>query len=291
MAKVGVYLRGGRGKFAGGVLQKGADGGTILRELVKPSNPQSGQQSGQRMKLAPAQAFYRAFSSVLDHSWEGVPYGFKSRREFLSRALKSPAVAYYKNQRGLVPALYEISSGTLTKSVKIYDDPDTIIIELVRAPTSAEITKITTGRAAGIPVLRTLLGFGDDFRGQVTALLVDSFAGLVKGAMYEGSIHRLIFDESEDVVDDYDWFRDAIFSDINPDSNLVEIPDFYNLGFIVSEFKDGKWSRSNSSMYAWNSVNNLYYSEANVRDARRSYQKKFSADSEKYLNEGNGEED
>lgn len=43
MAYTGLWLKGARGKFAGGVLQN-SPGGTILRENVKPSNPQTRAQ-------------------------------------------------------------------------------------------------------------------------------------------------------------------------------------------------------------------------------------------------------
>lgn len=43
MAYTGLWLKGARGKYAGGVLQN-SPGGTILRENVKPSNPQTRAQ-------------------------------------------------------------------------------------------------------------------------------------------------------------------------------------------------------------------------------------------------------
>lgn len=44
MAKVGLWLRGAQGKYAGAVLQNAAGGGTIIRENVTPSNPQTSAQ-------------------------------------------------------------------------------------------------------------------------------------------------------------------------------------------------------------------------------------------------------
>lgn len=51
MAKAGFWLRGAQGKYAGAVLQNAAGGGTIMRENVTPSNPQTTSQVSQRTKF------------------------------------------------------------------------------------------------------------------------------------------------------------------------------------------------------------------------------------------------
>lgn len=50
MAKAGFWLRGAKGKFAGAVMQ-GSGVGTIQRENVTPSNPQTENQVAQRAKF------------------------------------------------------------------------------------------------------------------------------------------------------------------------------------------------------------------------------------------------
>lgn len=84
---------------------------------LKPTsvkNPNTVAQIMQRMKMAPAAKFFDALSGILDHSWEGVPYGAKSRLEFMRRAMKNdPAVYVPYGYKGVAPGEYEISAGSL----------------------------------------------------------------------------------------------------------------------------------------------------------------------------------
>ena len=82
MAKTGFWLRGARGKFAGAVLAKGADGQTIQRELVKPKNPRTNGQMAQRMIFATVASAYSMMKAICDHSFEGVQYGAKTQQVF-----------------------------------------------------------------------------------------------------------------------------------------------------------------------------------------------------------------
>ena len=77
-------------------------------------NPKTSGQAVQRMKLAPAQKFYEAFADILNHSWQGVEYGNKSRQKFMAEALKQNGGAYVvKGYPTLVPGTYPVSSGSL----------------------------------------------------------------------------------------------------------------------------------------------------------------------------------
>ena len=49
MSKVGFWLKGSTGKLAGTTLYKGANGETIQREIVSPSNPKTVGQNIQRV--------------------------------------------------------------------------------------------------------------------------------------------------------------------------------------------------------------------------------------------------
>ena len=84
---------------------------------LKPTsvkNPNTVAQIMQRMKMAPAAKFFDALSEILDHSWESVPYGAKSRLEFMRRAMKNnPAVYVPYGYNSVAPGEYEISAGSL----------------------------------------------------------------------------------------------------------------------------------------------------------------------------------
>lgn len=85
-------------------------------------NPRTISQIVQRMKVGPAQLFYAAFEKAagsvennpLSHSWQGVPYGPKSRTKFLQLAMTGDPKAYVpKGINFPVPGVYQISQGSL----------------------------------------------------------------------------------------------------------------------------------------------------------------------------------
>lgn len=85
-------------------------------------NPRTISQIVQRMKVGPAQLFYAAFEKAagsvennpLSHSWQGVPYGPKSRTKFLQLAMTGDPKAYVpKGINFPVPGVYQISEGSL----------------------------------------------------------------------------------------------------------------------------------------------------------------------------------
>lgn len=131
MAKTGFWLRGARGKFAGAVLAKGADGQTIQRELVIPKNPRTNGQMAQRMIFATVASAYSMMKAICDHSFEGVQYGAKSQQAFFKEALKLMRTrAAVDDGNFLIPNVsalmanpYVISKGSLSSPVHIgYDD-------------------------------------------------------------------------------------------------------------------------------------------------------------------------
>lgn len=153
MAKVGFWLRGARGKFAGAVLAKGADGQTIQRELVKPTNPKTAGQMAQRAIFATVASAYSQMKVICDHSFEGVQYGAKTQQEFFKEALKlmrTRAAAdegnfLIPNVSALMANPYVISKGSLTspKNIAFESSSDVIAITNMSNPTIAEHLVVT----------------------------------------------------------------------------------------------------------------------------------------------------
>lgn len=126
------WLRGGRGKLAGGVLQKGANGGTMLRENVIPKNPRSVGQMATRLAFGQVNTAAAALNSLINHAFEGVAVGKMSRRKFVSlnvSRLKNYALQQYNGQgtvdlagfspKGLnipIPNKLIVSRGSLVRS-------------------------------------------------------------------------------------------------------------------------------------------------------------------------------
>lgn len=109
------------------------DGGTTQVVAQKPTsvkNPNTVSQIIQRMKVGPAQKFYDAFEKVVEngimsHSWEGVPYGNKSRLRFLQLAMSGDVKAYApKGYTGVTPGVYQVSEGSLP-AVSVTEISDT----------------------------------------------------------------------------------------------------------------------------------------------------------------------
>ena len=102
--------------------------------------PRTISQIVQRMKVGPAQLFYAAFEKAagsvennpLSHSWQGVPYGPKSRTKFLQLAMQGEPKAYVpKGINFPVPGVYQVSQGSLPNmpsGVSPNDDSDVVMV-------------------------------------------------------------------------------------------------------------------------------------------------------------------
>lgn len=92
-----------------------ANASAVYDKVLEVANPRTGNQILQRAKMTPAQKFYEAFKSVLDHSRQGLQSGEITRRAFMSDCMKMknrfPFVT--KGFQGLVAGHYPVSKGTL----------------------------------------------------------------------------------------------------------------------------------------------------------------------------------
>lgn len=91
------------------------DGKQVTKDRVSVvKNPKTSRQAEQRAKLLPAIRFMAIFSELVDHSFENVTYGQKSKQHFLSMAMKTqPTNPMLKGQLGWYPQAYTISQGSL----------------------------------------------------------------------------------------------------------------------------------------------------------------------------------
>lgn len=135
MAKAGFWLRGAKGKLAGASMGKGANGQTIMREIVTPKNPRTNAQLMQRAIMATVMQAYSAGKAIFDHSFQGKSVGAQNQQRFMSinaRKLRAiiasdidgaVAVASQIGRvvapgvPGPVPATLQVSEGTLVNSL------------------------------------------------------------------------------------------------------------------------------------------------------------------------------
>lgn len=91
------------------------DGKQVTKDRVTVvRNPKTNRQAEQRAKLLPAIRFMAMLAGIVDHSFENVPYGQKSKQHFLSMAMKTqPTNPMLKGQLGWLPQAYTISQGSL----------------------------------------------------------------------------------------------------------------------------------------------------------------------------------
>lgn len=122
MARVNLWLRGARGKFAGSSLSKGANGETIAREVVTPRNPNTDKQLYQRMIMATVMAAYAAGKEIFDHSFQGKAKGSECQQEFMQRNLNNLRTRIAKDLRDIqegtvtIPTCKTVVSGPKTRT-------------------------------------------------------------------------------------------------------------------------------------------------------------------------------
>ena len=98
MSKVGFWLKGSTGKLAGTTLYKGANGETIQREIVSPSNPKTVGQNVQRVVMSTVGAAYSLMKAICDHSFEGVKKGQETMSLFMSENIQKCRAAIEEMQ-------------------------------------------------------------------------------------------------------------------------------------------------------------------------------------------------
>lgn len=88
----------------------------VYDKVLEVANPKTANQILQRAKMAPAQYFYEAFKTVLDHSRQGLPAGEITRRAFMSQVMKKEFRGWMyvpKGYTGVIPSAYPVSKGSL----------------------------------------------------------------------------------------------------------------------------------------------------------------------------------
>lgn len=113
MAKSGFWLRGANGKLAGASIAKGADGSTVIREIVTPKNPQTEAQKIQRIIMATVTKAYAVMKGITDHSFEGLSMGAKCMNRFnqLNAAMLRQKVSSLVAQGYALEEIFDFNKG------------------------------------------------------------------------------------------------------------------------------------------------------------------------------------
>ena len=168
------FLRGKVGGMSYSILGADKSGSgkkeQIIRSLPESvKNPQTAGQTMQRMKLAPAQKFYKAFSELLSNAFQGIAYGDASRRYFMALAMKTEGPYVQKGVDRFIPAAYVFSQGSLPSvGIEPFEGGATVIT--LANEVAEGKTTITNAEFA------ELLGVGEDY--QLTVAVVNNVNGV-----------------------------------------------------------------------------------------------------------------
>lgn len=118
-----IQFRGSLGETVGSKKAAGQKSNTMRVRVRQIANPKTQAQAMQRMRMTPAVNIYRALSEILDHSFQGIPYGSASHSYFMKHALKGDQFPYVeKGELSPIPGSYVISSGSLPEIMASQND-------------------------------------------------------------------------------------------------------------------------------------------------------------------------
>ena len=272
-----------KGKVAGKVFfpisaKNSASGKTeqgvrALPETV--SNPQTVGQVMQRMKLAPAQKFYAAFSELLSNAFQGVAYGAASRRYFMSKVMKVDGPYVQKGVDRFIPAAYPFSQGSL---------PSVGINPFNGGATVITLAATTTAEQVTPAVLADALQANPDW--QLTVVVVNNVNGIFQPS-YIGFQNRLrIADLPANAIGKS---TDGHIT-LNPAALGLDMSSMVACCIVLStQDVSGNWLRSTQEMIISDELRNSLYSADALEAAIYSYQDTTtvnSVNSEWYYNLG-----
>lgn len=251
---------------------------------LKPTsvkNPNTVAQILQRMKMAPAAKFFDALSGILDHSWEGVPYGAKSRLEFMRRAMKNnPAVYVPYGYNKLAPGEFEISAGSLQSLPwrnTLANEPETLAFESGAALTAGNVSILESmGLSVGDQIsIISLVQINNDYKPVYERVIVGV------GNEWELTASG---ESAEDYRPNVKMAENGAYLD-----NMTDVACW---AIIVSRGKEAATAkRSNEKMVLVGDYRNLLSLEA-MNAAIASYQSQTaynSLNSDWYLNQGSSQ--
>lgn len=281
MAKSRQALAKWRGR-AGAMVYSVRDGQQIISAAPeKMTNPRTAAQAAQRMKLAPAGAFYRTLEGLVNlglisHTFQGRKYGEENRRRFMQLAMlnnQGPFVP--KDTLSLVPGDFQISEGSLPSFTgRIVCDDDTAgastdgLSELGRG---FEIT------AENVQEFASALGceVGD----QISVLYFQFLGGA-----YVPSVERMIVEAGhtlgDDVLPNYGVNMDYFFyvqdetmaAGSNTWGSAVLYADGQAAAIIISQKQaNGNYLRSTEFIHINDEIRQKYYSPEAYDAALASY--------------------
>lgn len=281
MAKARQALSLWKGR-AGGVVYSVLNGNQVMRSApASVSNPKSDAQVAQRMKLAPAQNFYRQLEALVSlgfasHTFQGKKYGNANRLRFLQLAMMNNQGPYVpKDTMDFIPFDYQVSEGSLpafTGRMYLYEDTARLN-EIADPIANATITAENVEQWAN--------AFGCNVGDQISILTVD----LVNG-YYIPKVTRFLVQagvDLNDLADNFDislWLpKGKTLATAAFGSVLIKGEGEAICAVLSRQQANGEFLRSSEYMHISTAIREKYYTPAALEAAIRSYQEVKSANS------------
>ena len=258
------FLRGKVGGMSYSILGADKSGSgkkeQIIRSLPETvKNPQTAGQTMQRMKLAPAQKFYTAFSELLSNAFQGIPYGDASRRYFMALAMRAEGPYVQKGVDRFLPAAYVFSQGSLPSvGIEPFEGGATVIT--LANEVAEGTTTITNAEFA------ELLGVGEDY--QLTIAVVNNVNGVFVPSYIPFDNRLQIKDLPEGTL----AIADGKVT-INPAALGLDMSAMVACCVVLSvQDASGAWLRSTQEMIISNELRSSLYGPDALENAIYSYQ-------------------
>lgn len=258
------FLRGKVGGMSYSILGADKSGSgkkeQIIRSLPETvKNPQTAGQTMQRMKLAPAQKFYKAFTELLSNAFQGIAYGDASRRYFMALAMKTEGPYVQKGVDRFIPAAYVFSQGSLP-SVGIEPFEGGANVITLANEVAEGTTTITNAEFA------ELLGVGEDY--QLTVAVVNNVNGVFIPSYIPFDKRLQIKDLPEGTL----AIADGKVN-INPAALGLDMSAMVACCVVLSvQDASGAWLRSTQEMIISNELRSSLYGPDALENAIYSYQ-------------------
>lgn len=275
-------------------------------------NPKSVAQTIQRMKVAPSVAFYRALAELLDHSWQGIPYGGRSTQNFrkLAMLMKTGYPYVLKGDNTPYPGEYQVSSGSLVSpTIAGFDNA---LVGLKTNLVVDDITPFTAGNYGTLGEISLQLLNNNSYLQEgdqltfIYCLSVSKAGGLTSIDLSQGVYYkycRLVLN-SESEYSYEDWMKSTGLTLIATDGAAPHFVGFTG-GIREGELADGipcggavivsrpprnaggSWQRSLTKFFCTPEYLDIMMSDSAYQAALESYQKETSTySSDWYLNQG-----
>lgn len=258
------FLRGKVGGMSYSILGADKSGSgkkeQIIRSLPESvKNPQTAGQTMQRMKLAPAQKFYTAFSELLSNAFQGIPYGDASRRYFMAMAMRAEGPYVQKGVDRFIPAAYIFSQGSLPSiGIEPFEGGATVIT--LANEVAEGTTTITNAEFA------ELLGVSETY--QLTIAVVNNVNGVFVPSYIPFDERLQIKDLPEGTL----AIADGKVT-INPAALGLDMSAMVACCVVLSvQDASGAWLRSTQEMIISNELRSSLYGPDALENAIYSYQ-------------------